>query len=212
MKISKRSRTVQIVMSPPIQREVDDGRLAREDLDKQLQSDFDQYQKIKKYPGPKRAQVIHHIVDNYLENFNLPENKVMNDSIKCRKGCNFCCYQNVEVTWDEAALLVQDHYDKIDWQHLNDQMPGHQQIEYVQRACVFLKDGECSVYKDRPISCRKYLVANDPQECNSEKYPNGKTEVVYMRAAELLATSMMTIQNSGPMAKMLLAVKAVMKK
>lgn len=204
----KKDTMIPLVLSPPIQGEIDNGSLKRDDVIKQVQHDFKQLQLLKqKLPAAERARVIYKVADQFMAALDLPENKASKESITCKRGCNFCCYQNVDVTWDEASLLLEVAEDKIDWDHLNAQLPGHQNIEYKKRACVFLKDGECSVYENRPISCRKYLVANDPEKCDSEKYPAGQTKVLYMRAAELLATSMMTLQNTGSMALMLHKVK-----
>lgn len=201
--------TIPLVLSPAIQGEIDNKTITRNDVLKQVQHDFVQLRQLKNsLPAAERAKVIFKVIDSFMANLDLPENKEMKDSITCRRGCNFCCYQNVDVTWDEAALLLEVAADTIDWERLNDQLPGHKKIEYRKRACVFLKDGECSVYENRPISCRKYLVANDPEQCNSEKYPDGETKVLYMRAAELLATSMMTLNHTGSMAEMLNKVRA----
>ena len=32
-------------------------------------------------------------------------------------------------------------------------------------ACPFLEDESCSIYSDRPVDCRQYLVVSDPRHC-----------------------------------------------
>lgn len=165
--------------------------------------------------GPYRGHGIHQLMDELLERLNDPANAETKKSISCRRGCSHCCYLEVNITWDEAALLIalaKNDTIKIDWEHLRQQLPGIPNIEYKKRACVFLKDGECSVYDARPNACRKYFVANDPDQCNSEKHPGGKTEVVYMKPVEMFASSMMSIQDSGTMAEMLFKVGAKLEK
>jgi len=31
--------------------------------------------------------------------------------------------------------------------------------------CPFLEDQSCSIYSDRPLECREYLVTSDPKHC-----------------------------------------------
>lgn len=120
-----------------------------------------------------------------------------------------CCYQNVDVTFDEAAALL-EYVD--DWNKVEAQLPGIKQIPYHQRACVFLKDTACSVYEKRPASCRKYLVVGDPELCNSEVHPSGGVEVVGIHDAEILSSAAFNAVDAGPMAEMLLKVKRKFKK
>lgn len=46
--------------------------------------------------------------------------------------------------------------------------------------CVFLEDGACSIYKQRPVQCRTYFVVSDPELCCP---PSGRNvKYVDMRA------------------------------
>jgi Fe-S-cluster containining protein len=92
------------------------------------------------------------------------------DDFSCRKGCSFCCRMNVDVHKEEA-VIIRNHCRKrgivIDKQYLS------QQLEYPaleigwskRNACVFLKDGMCSIYHVRPIFCRKYFVVTPKEDC-----------------------------------------------
>lgn len=210
----KKSVTVQLELSPAIKAEIDKGTITREKLGEYIQHNFQQYHNLKneaKMNGPDRARFVNEMMDHHLEALNSDDNKDTATAISCKRGCSHCCYIEVFVTWDEAALLLEVAGDEIDWDKVNDQLPGHQNIAHYKRACVFLKNNECSVHENRPMSCRKYFVVNDPDKCDSKKYPKGQTETVYLQPAELLASSMMTIQETGTMAQMLTKVRARMK-
>ena len=44
--------------------------------------------------------------------------------------------------------------------------PGwHDEYLSLRVACPFLEDKRCSIYAQRPMACRSYLVRNDPAEC-----------------------------------------------
>jgi len=99
--------------------------------------------------------------------------------IPCAKGCSFCCYLIVEITASEAELMTKEANRLgvvIDRNALNKQLP-HATVQkwsalpYHQRKCVFLKNGSCSVYAQRPAACRKYFVVTDPKLCDEETYP-----------------------------------------
>ena len=39
-------------------------------------------------------------------------------------------------------------------------------------ACPFLEDESCSIYADRPVDCRQYLVVSDPRHCAEPRSPH----------------------------------------
>ena len=39
-------------------------------------------------------------------------------------------------------------------------------------ACPFLEDESCSVYADRPVDCRQFLVVSDPKHCAEYRSPH----------------------------------------
>lgn len=101
----------------------------------------------------------------------------------CRKGCFFCCRQNVAIYKAEASLIAeycQEHDISIPRDYLLQQLKhGWKEIAKAEVGwCVFLKEGECSIYPVRPLSCRKYHVVSPPALCDTVKYPADQGNVV----------------------------------
>ena len=99
--------------------------------------------------------------------------------VSCKRGCYFCCRQNVNIYEDEAATIAaycEEHGIVIPKEYLE------QQLKYEWREiakmeigwCTFLKNGECSIYPVRPLACRNYHVASAPELCDTVKFPADK--------------------------------------
>lgn len=95
--------------------------------------------------------------------------------VTCKKGCSACCHINVNVSPREADLMVSFvrsqniRLEKNKVLAQADKMPDEfHRLDWETKACPFLSDaGECKVYRFRPLSCRKYLVASDPKICDT---------------------------------------------
>ncbi|MBU1564377.1 MAG: YkgJ family cysteine cluster protein [Proteobacteria bacterium] len=84
----------------------------------------------------------------------------------CEKGCSHCCYNMVisistlEIEWIKSELKI----NKLK------RNPN-------QKACPFLNNGTCSIYKYRPFFCRTHNSFNDspkwcmPDVCNNYLFP-----------------------------------------
>lgn len=97
-------------------------------------------------------------------------------AVSCKRGCSFCCHINVEITEDEGDVIgehCKNHNIPIDKEYLLNQLKIPElEIAFAENsACVFLKNGECSIYDVRPLICRKYLVATPAEKCDTKKYP-----------------------------------------
>lgn len=136
--------------------------------------------------------------------------------ISCKKGCSYCCHQNVDIYPLEAKLIV-DHCRNnkidIDIGYLKEQakIPGIELVFSKDYAtCVFLKDNVCSIYESRPIACRKYYVGTPAELCDTKKYPppQNKVGVVFFPEVEILVSAVETarLEESAPMAHQLLNV------
>ena len=116
-------------------------------------------------------------------------------AISCRKGCGACCRQVVPVSQPEARQIAElvanlpeprrsvvesrfaaareqlartdlprrmAHADELD-----DTTRQSLAVDYFRQgiACPFLEDESCSIYEDRPLVCREYLVTTPAANC-----------------------------------------------
>lgn len=132
--------------------------------------------------------------------------------IKCGKGCSFCCSLHVDITDDEAELLVKHAIEEniqIDVDRLSKQesktIEQWSELTAQDRKCVFLDNdnGCCKVYEYRPISCRTLLVVSDPKHCDTDN-PESLISKFSMLEANIVASAVMNATNTGTMAKLLL--------
>lgn len=196
-------KAIKVWLSPYLKDMRDRGVVTSTSLYKSLEKQIDIYKELKrKFKAAERANLIHKLLDAMIE-WTLAKHP---QETTCRKGCAYCCYMNVDVTWDEAQLLLETK--EPDWSRATTQLAGHDNIKYDERACVYLNDDRsCGVYDQRPMACRKYLVISDPELCNIETNPKGDVLVVGINQVEILTSGMMTAaSDSGSMAEMLLKV------
>jgi len=79
--------------------------------------------------------------------------------------------------------------------------------------CVFLVDGRCAVYEDRPFNCRTHLA---PTPCTREQEGNGYVDTREITRAGVLASEEASREfglpgSFGPMPVMLLIAEAFLK-
>jgi Fe-S-cluster containining protein len=105
--------------------------------------------------------------DKMLEHF------TKDGDISCRKGCSFCCHIRVD-SWATEIKYIIDYCNKngiaIDKRYLKEQAQiGADKIFHSpsHSACVFLKNGICSIYEARPCSCRSHFVVSNPKYCDT---------------------------------------------
>jgi Fe-S-cluster containining protein len=124
------------------------------------------------------------------------------ERVSCRAGCGACCRQLVPITEVEARLLAElvetmpeprrgvlrerftaardglataglleklEHPERFPDRDLHELG-----LEYFEQgiACPFLEDESCSIYAERPIACREYLVTSPAAHCAR---PSGET-------------------------------------
>ncbi|WP_457334893.1 YkgJ family cysteine cluster protein [Rhizobacter sp. P5_C2] len=74
--------------------------------------------------------------------------------VACEKGCASCCHMNVTITKAEADRLERAAGRRA---AAVDRSVHHDQGKFVGIPCPFLDaQGACTVYEDRPLSCRKH--------------------------------------------------------
>lgn len=88
----------------------------------------------------------------------------------CEKGCHYCCFHPIAVSEIEMNDILKD-FPRVDKDRLKAQKSlflDYKEIKYEDRACVFLENGECSIYEKRPIVCRLTHVKSEPKNCHFE--------------------------------------------
>lgn len=188
----------------------------KEKVGEVLSHHIGQYEKLKKnYPDEPEsiAYNMHNIVDELLQK---KRESIKDHKVSCSKGCFFCCFQQVDITDDEAKLLLMYANEKkldIDYDLLRRQREAEsegkrQDLPIKDKKCVFLQDnGSCGVYDHRPTACRKLMVVSDPKDCNIESNPNGQIAKLADLESELMSTASHRVCESGTISEMLLKVK-----
>lgn len=96
--------------------------------------------------------------------------------VSCKSGCAACCFQSVAISQAEANILTG---------RPNGDHPS-------EKACRFLnKDNLCSVYEDRPSSCRTANSILDPKQCE----PGGTKQELFSYEAHIYSSAESTIEN-----------------
>ena len=88
--------------------------------------------------------------------------------IDCQPGCSFCCYYKVEARAYEILAIVEyvkSHFSEAQQTILLAraeknlaEVKGLSRAEQLatNQACLFLLDGQCSIYPVRPVKCRDF--------------------------------------------------------
>ncbi|MBK8368183.1 MAG: YkgJ family cysteine cluster protein [Bacteroidetes bacterium] len=114
----------------------------------------------------------------------------------CKKGCAYCCHQQIEVMNVEKEVInefitseLSDQTKEIIKENLNvwldyfdSNTPDNKTLDgndvfkdFGSKAakdglkCPFLIDNLCSIYEMRPMTCRVHIVESEPEFCNKNK-------------------------------------------
>lgn len=168
--------------------------------------------KIKNTRNPlKRARMVHREIEEQMSQ--LFASEVVQENVKCGRGCSFCCHTQVSVTSGEAELFAQKIIDgkEIDLKKLYTQSKvgnhaGHwYQLNYEERACVFLgEEGECSIYEDRPSVCRTNNVVSEPENCSTKDGQEKSVRLLNTHGADMIVMAyFMNSKENGALPYML---------
>ena len=173
-----------------------------------IQHYVDEYRRVGAITKDRKS--LAHSFHNAMNKLIEEGTRGVESQLSCKAGCAHCCYVNVDITEDEAELLLYAIAEKgivLDEQKLIHQAKAERwnQIAYKDRRCPLLgQNNECMVYEHRPMSCRKYFVRSPPEKCNSQKYPAGDVEVLSMNFAECMASALFSTVPTDRLSRMLL--------
>lgn len=103
---------------------------------------------------------LYNVMSNAYQRLDATISGILSDvgaKVSCSKGCSYCCHQHIGVTVPSLLMLVK-HIDKSCLNNINDFM------DY-EKSCVFLKNGSCSIYSDRPFACRSFFSVKPALDC-----------------------------------------------
>lgn len=103
--------------------------------------------------------------------------------VACKSGCSYCCHISVTISSVEADAMAKASGRKAKKLSANvdDSMPQ----KWFRVPCPFLKKGKCSVYDERPISCRlMFNIADTPEQCDTA-IPSSESYVSMLNLSQL---------------------------
>jgi len=169
-----------------------------------------QYKVLKQSCSPETlAYNFSKVVDDLMLEAEPPEG----EQVTCKKGCSNCCYIHVDISEEEAKLILEycrEEGIEIDWPRLKKQKRYNMETYFNApkdiRRCVFLENDLCKIYQYRPMNCRKMYSLDDPKKCDLS---NGlqKIKRFVSPRAEIVACAVMTATKFDTMASLLLKYK-----
>lgn len=145
--------------------------------------------------------------------------------VRCKAGCFQCCREPVMAELNEVRLIVStltpaqvlDLGPMVEkwWREFFaarlHELPNPQDDDFVARDglysyraanlwCPLLRDGMCSVYQERPISCRMHNAVGNPKHCGDEKKRRKQLFMMTREDAGAVADTMGIACQSAAMA------------
>lgn len=112
--------------------------------------------------------------------------------VACKEGCDSCCHMKVELTNVEAERIAKA--TGIAAQPLGFSTNNSDE-KFAGLACPFLKDHKCSIYDDRPLTCRGHAsFDSDSYWCATERMLAVKLPMVSV--GEALAVNRLIAQTT----------------
>lgn len=164
----------------------------------------DQLRKLRTKNQVDATKEVYKAIDGFF-NGAPEENK---KEIQCKPGCTACCFIDVDVSGDEAAVIIdycRENNIEIDREYLTKQTTAGRKSYSDLSRCVFLKENLCSIYPVRPIACRKHWVKTDPALCDFSKNIVNRVDGYFDVNTEILASAILNVDEAGPLEKALLS-------
>lgn len=109
--------------------------------------------------------------------------------VACGRGCNACCHYNVHLFPLEAELIEK----RTGIKRSKGPNPS---FDFTGIPCVFLRDGQCSIYEVRPMVCRKHVaLTNTAYWCAPER--SGSIQLPLANFSEVNAAFEHILQKDG---------------
>lgn len=164
-----------------------------------------QLKKLRAQYNTTPTKQVYDAIDGFF--INSPETG--KEEITCKTGCTACCFIDLDVSLDEAALII-DYCKKIgidiDRTYLTEQAAAGRKSYSDLSRCIFLKENLCSIYPVRPVACRKHWVKTDPALCDFSKNIANPVGAFFNVNSEILASAMLNVSEVMPFEKALLHV------
>ncbi|MEO7305971.1 MAG: YkgJ family cysteine cluster protein [Ferruginibacter sp.] len=162
-----------------------------------------QLKKLRAQNLNQTTQQVYNAIDGFF--VNAPEESKR--EIQCKAGCTACCFIDVDVSGDEAAMIIDYCTEtgiEVDKTYLTEQAAAGRRSYSALSRCVFLKDNLCSIYPVRPIACRKHWVKTDPALCDFSNNIINQVGGYFNVNTEILASAMLNVHDVMPFEKALL--------
>jgi Fe-S-cluster containining protein len=141
-------------------------------------------------------------VDELLDSF-LVRSAAEGSAVDCKKGCAWCCHQEVFAVTHEF-LFLQDFAQRYlsekeregillrarEKVMLTMNKPVEEQLR-VRHACPFLSEESCMVYEARPMACRIYLSSSVASCKREHEQPGNKKNIPELYEFPLIAGRML---------------------
>ncbi len=179
----------------------------RSTIDQILKLINDYIVQLKNLRAQNRKETILQI-DQAIDHFWLRAPEENKKDIQCKSGCTACCFIDVEISRDEAKLIVdycQENEIEIDKSYLVEQAKAGRKTFSSLSRCVFLKNNMCSIYPVRPIACRKHWVKTDPALCDFSNNVINQIGGYFDVNTEILASALLNVDETGSFEKILLS-------
>jgi len=149
---------------------------------------------------PQRMLPIFQQITNLYVEIGVAEAKSEGKEVSCQKGCTACCQHVIALSEFEAYSLAEiveqmpepqrsetkerfnktlAHFTEIGWIDRFENCANYSEslevfLDYFKEGiqCPFLVDNACSIYYDRPLTCREYLVTNPAINCSNPTKEN----------------------------------------